>query len=330
MSCYHPFQRQDPRTNMTYQCPCGWCIGCRIDRRKQWQMRVDLTRQSFYVKHPDYSTYFVTLTYRDQFLPKHGVSVHDARNFIKRLRERIYRKSIWDYLVSHGLESTMDCSTVEKQKLVPRPDLKFYLASEYGEKRGRPHYHAVIMLPKQYASEIRNSWPQGRVEYDFCRKGGVRYVLKYMDKQYSRNSDLNLDLYAKNGLEPPFCLKSQGLMRDYIEQNLDRIKNDGYVMYNGSPRAVPRYYADKFGIDSSLAVDAYRSRLADMRKYHLRSFNNWPALRQQEESVIRKERSHHTPVFDYRNDKRSAYATLIHKNKAEHGQLVKSLVGELL
>jgi len=86
---------------------CGQCIGCRIERSRQWAVRCVHESQM----HDE--SCFITLTYDDDFLP-YGASLHkpDYQNFLKRLRKK------------HSV--------------------RFFLGAEYGDTTQRPHYHAIL------------------------------------------------------------------------------------------------------------------------------------------------------------------------------------------
>jgi len=98
--------------------PCGQCAACRIQRRKEWSLRLWHERSYW-----DRSV-FVTLTYAEDHLPlcKKGIPEgytgtlvkEDLQKFFKRLR-RVVRKPI-----------------------------KYYACGEYGDSTQRPHYHALI------------------------------------------------------------------------------------------------------------------------------------------------------------------------------------------
>ena len=90
--------------------PCGQCIGCRLERSRQWAVRC-MHEASL---HDENS--FLTLTYSDENLPPGG-SLHlpDFQNFMKRLRKSIAPKRV-----------------------------RFYHCGEYGDILSRPHYHALL------------------------------------------------------------------------------------------------------------------------------------------------------------------------------------------
>lgn len=86
---------------------CGRCVGCRVERARQWTVRV-MHEASLYDENC-----FVTLTYDDAHLPSdNSLQYGDFQRFLKRLRK-------W------------------------RP-VRFYMCGEYGDERGRPHYHAAL------------------------------------------------------------------------------------------------------------------------------------------------------------------------------------------
>lgn len=116
------------------QCPCGGCLPCRINRRRVWSHRILL--ESF--KHGD--SCFVTLTYSDDHVPSELVQSH-YQNWLKRLRKAA----------------------------APRK-LRFFLAGEYGELTGRPHYHAAVFGLDSHtgggidgrAGLVQSSWIVGK------------------------------------------------------------------------------------------------------------------------------------------------------------------------
>ena len=64
------------------QLPCGRCLGCRLERSRQWAVRCLHEAQLWD------SNLFVTLTYREDMLPDHGsLRYRDFQLFMKRLRK---------------------------------------------------------------------------------------------------------------------------------------------------------------------------------------------------------------------------------------------------
>lgn len=112
ISFKNPFARPSA-DRVGIQVPCGQCIGCRLERSRQWAIRcVHEARQ-----HEDVNgNAFITLTYRDERVPP-GASLNKShfQKFMKRLRKAL--------------------SPIK---------IRFFHCGEYGEINARPHYHACI------------------------------------------------------------------------------------------------------------------------------------------------------------------------------------------
>ena len=90
--------------------PCGQCVGCRLERSRQWAIRC-MHEASLYKDNC-----YITLTYDEEHLPEdYSLHYDDFQRFMKRVRKRYTGKKI-----------------------------RFYMAGEYGENFGRPHFHACI------------------------------------------------------------------------------------------------------------------------------------------------------------------------------------------
>lgn len=103
------FQRNSSHTGVPLRLPCGQCVGCRLERSRQWAVRC------MHEKRMHADNVFVTLTYNDEHLPDDGTLVkRDLQLFMKRLRK----------LKGKGV--------------------RFYACGEYGESTKRPHYHLIL------------------------------------------------------------------------------------------------------------------------------------------------------------------------------------------
>lgn len=169
---YHP-------EDVLFRIPCRKCLGCLADRRNSWTKRVFL--ESSLYKHNS----FVTLTYSDENVPPTLIRKH-FQDFMKRLREKCARTG--------------------------RPSPRMFYRGEYGDKKGRPHFHAILLnyeptdlkplyyITKrgkkvyhyvqgatQYSSseELSKLWKHGFVIHAPVVRQSVRYVANYLDKGYS-------------------------------------------------------------------------------------------------------------------------------------------------
>ena len=121
MPCYHPMpavrmsdgsvkfiSRNKRGVESELELPCGQCIGCRLERSRQWAIRC-LHEASLHERNA-----FITLTYDESNLPPGGSLVYrDFQLFMKRLRKVAGK-------------------------------VTFYVGGEYGENLLRPHFHACI------------------------------------------------------------------------------------------------------------------------------------------------------------------------------------------
>ena len=158
------FNVNDGYRDLPVDLPCGGCPGCRLDRTRDWAIRCH--HES--TMHEE--NCFLTLTYNAESLPSDlNLRKEDFQKFMKRLRERY-----------------------------PSREISYLMCGEYGEKFGRPHYHALLFgfdfgdkeeLPvvgedKLYKSDTLNEiWSHG-----FCTIGSVSwksaaYVARYVTKK---------------------------------------------------------------------------------------------------------------------------------------------------
>ena len=211
---------RDPFTGRLYPVPCHRCKGCVIDRITMWDRRLSFE----YVNNP--STFF-TLTYDDYHLPFNRGFVlptfrlKDYQNFTHRLR----------YLVN---------------QLYPNLKIKFASCSEYGEKKNRPHFHGICfgLSPKEFRGLFYEAWSCGLVDVGAVRKGGIRYIMKYMSKQIYGEQQLRE--YFDTGRESPSMYFSKGLGLGWFISQFDNIAKYGCAKVGSRFVPVPSYWKNKF------------------------------------------------------------------------------------
>lgn len=112
MTCFHPIpayrdgdgpiQFHDTGKGRPIEIPCGQCIGCRLERSRQWAMRC-VHEASL---HDD--NCFVTLTYNDQHIPSDaGLRHRDYQLFMKRLRKAYPKKKLNSTSVENTVIATL-------------------------------------------------------------------------------------------------------------------------------------------------------------------------------------------------------------------------------
>jgi hypothetical protein len=126
-------------SNKYMQVPCGRCYGCRLEKARQWAVR--LVHES-YQWSPD-AQHFITLTYNDENLPLHG-SLYPKHftDFMKRLRRHfnphnMTKRTKFFHCGEYG-ELCLNCG---------EPKYKHVGSEKCGHwspTLGRPHYHAII------------------------------------------------------------------------------------------------------------------------------------------------------------------------------------------
>lgn len=214
--------------------PCNRCMGCRLERSRQWAVRM-LHESKL---HP--ANCFLTLTYNDESVPTDfSVDLRHWQLFMKRLRKSLPQR------------------------------IRFFACGEYGDLNFRPHYHAIIFnhdfndkklysynhskQPIYISETLSNLWSFG-----FCTVQDVtyssaayvaRYVTKkmsgdYADEHYRRVSPIDGNTYQ---VKPEFAVMSRrpGLGSGYVEQFKTDFYPSGYIVVNGKKMAPPRYYKSK-------------------------------------------------------------------------------------
>ncbi len=205
----------------TIQVPCGKCLACLAQMQSQWSFRIE--QEALYGGHAQ--TLFVTYTYDNEHLPEDfGLHKEEMQKYLHDLRQSIYRR----YFDGTNKESL--------------PFVRYYICGEYGSKRGRPHFHAMLFLSKSIDwNLIKAAWPKGIVDIRPFSPARAGYVAKYSVKQ------LELDY---EGRPRPFHMQSQGLGKCFLERkrSFEALGFSPYV-YNHSGHLVklPRYYLDKLG-----------------------------------------------------------------------------------
>lgn len=237
MSCNKPFLIKKKDGNFV-SVPCGWCLQCRIDKRNEWEMRInfELSKQR---------GCFITLTYDEFHLPAdEGLHKDHFQLFMKRLRKNLDQK------------------------------IKYYAVGEYGEKGSvitglhRPHYHAIIMglSALKAAPLVSSAWQLGFTKSLPADRGCVRYVLKYMDKQIHGPEALKATYGDK---QPPFALMSQGIGLQWLKENSELIDLTGGIPYNGKVRPIPNYYKVHYDIQENQTYTLQKRRkILEYMKLH--------------------------------------------------------------
>lgn len=246
MPCFHPLtafrlsngsvvfaERGDVVKQL--QLPCGRCVGCRLERSRQWAIRIMHESQC----HD--SNCFITLTYDDAHLPEGGsLKYPDFQRFMKRLR-----------------------------KSLPGRSVRYFVAGEYGDGLGRPHFHACIFgydFSSSKLSPVRKNsqgdiiyssdelsvlWPYGFSSVGALTFQSAAYVARYVLKKVTGSkSNAHYQVVEPDTGEivgsrtPEFCAMSlkPGIGSAWFSRFHSDVFPHDYVVANGHPSKPPRYY----------------------------------------------------------------------------------------
>lgn len=164
-----------------------------------------------------------------------------------------------------------NCSLVKKEpsKFVKdlRNDLsnrklKYFACGEYGEKKNRPHYHAIIFGLRESLEDrtiVYENWQKCDRDYFFGRKwrdsygtvtpDSCAYVAGYCQKKKFGNEAESE--YTSKGRIPPFQVQSQHIGEQYFLDNFEQIVKDGYILYNGVRCSIPETFKKKYDLKMS-------------------------------------------------------------------------------
>lgn len=259
MPCYRPIVAFKPvdggpvifsekKDHQQIELPCGKCIGCRIRKREEWAVRIYAESKMHGVN------WFATMTYDDVHIPRdYGLNYADVQQLNKNLRKKFGA-------------------------------FRFFVAGEYGDKFGRPHYHAIYFgldLPDVrkcnsvyadhdlYQSEqFESSWGKGQCIFGAVTYESARYCATYTtkrvtgeiaDEHYERYSPLTGEItrvpaeFAKMSLKP-------GLGVSWLEKYWPDLYLTGHnaVVINGSKKTIPRYFDKQLDRIAPMVLEGVR------------------------------------------------------------------------
>lgn len=282
MACYSPLQGWRSKTtnpngkrnivfnknegfeDMEVQLPCGRCIGCRLEYSRQWAIRCMHEAQM----HPN--NVFITLTYSDENLPENeNLSKRDFQLFMKRLRKKFGK------------------------------GIRYFACGEYGTKKNRPHYHAIIFgldFNDKELWTIRNEnrlyisktldklWtnPESKEQYGWATIGEVTfesaaYVARYCMKK--RKGKEKGAWYCKEDpvtgesieMQEEFSLMSRrpGVGKLWLEKYGADVYPHDHIVHDGVPMKSAKYYDnlyEKENPTSFAQIKYQRKKMAAQRE----------------------------------------------------------------
>jgi len=289
--CYHPlegYRSIHPNSNGKYPIhfdrgqsngivqtiPCGQCIGCKLDRSLSWAIRCHHEAQL----HEN--NCFITLTYDEANLPQFGsLEPYHFQLFMKRLRKHF-----------------------EPLKI------RYFHCGEYGEKLGRPHYHACVFgldLPdKQFYKKINGVplftsplldkiWGKGITTVGDVTFESAAYVARYILKKITGDAASKHYLsgvvdYSTGAIEtllPEYTTMSRrpGIASAWYDEFKSDVFPSDEVIIKGKQLKPPRYYQQIYQRENPEEYD----QLLEKRKtvHKLRKSDNTPERLKAKEKV---------------------------------------------
>lgn len=251
--------------------PCNSCIACRLRRSREWALRCMYEAS----KYP--LNCFVTLTYKDEFVPSvdgfHTLCKADFVRFMKRLRADQGPKIRFFQCGEYGEV----CRVCGKSRY-------YCKCQQFVKTLGRPHHHVAffnfdfidkIFFQRKkgialYRSAIlERLWPFGYSSISDLTFESAAYIAAYCVKKI--NGKLAAGHYE--GREPEYNTMSRrpGIAHDFVADYYADIYPKDNIHFRGKEFRPPRYFDKVFDeIDST----AYTSIL-DKRKEFRKSQGPW-------------------------------------------------------
>lgn len=212
---------------------CGQCVGCRLERSRQWAVRC-MHEASLYDNNC-----FLTLTFSPEELRKRdnpwSLDVKDFQKFMKRLRKKY----------GNGI--------------------RFFHCGEYGDINNRPHYHACIFNHdfedkvfwkmagdnRLYISDsLSELWPYGFSTIGDVTFKSAAYVARYIMKKVTGSLADNHYVWCDEDTGELFDLKPEyttmsrrpGIGKEWFDKFSSDVYPDDFVVVNGKKVRPPKYY----------------------------------------------------------------------------------------
>ena len=215
---------------MPVMVPCGQCIGCKLEKSRQWAVRIMHEEQL----HDE--SCFLTLTYNDENLPANGSLVKEHfQKFMKRLRKAYDDKSI-----------------------------RYFHCGEYGDQLQRPHYHACLfgidfpdkrLLSLNRGNHLYESprltkiWGHGHCSIGTLTFESAAYVARYVCKKITGPG---AEEYYGDRI-PPYVTMSRrpAIGREWLDKFLNDVYIGDQVITREGRKCKPPKYYDKLLEDMS-------------------------------------------------------------------------------
>lgn len=245
--------------------PCGRCVGCRLDRGRQWGIRVMNEAQMAGPGRSLFATFTLSpeglaaLEEAEPLRPRGSVWKRDVQLLMKRLRKAL----------GAGIKS--------------------FTGAEYGDGFLRPHYHSCLLhidlcdlVPWKKSGSgqvlfrsptLEKAWPFGFVHVGTLTQESAEYTARYAMKKVS--AELAAERYRRSDADtgevwqvmPEFGLMSKGIGASWFDE-FERDCNSGFVIVDGHKAPLPRYYRLLLsaGVQARLKTKGVQAREDERRR----------------------------------------------------------------
>nr|UCS96066.1 MAG: replication initiation protein [Microviridae sp.] len=205
--------------------PCGKCPECRSRKGASWRVRLIKECELGNHRH----IVFCTLTFDESSISKverdPGTVI---REFCESYREYCRKKF---------------------PKRRKRASLRHWFVIEYGEKKGRIHFHGLIFDPLLSFKELESLWKFGFSDFSTLKStAGATYVTKYITKSQSHIGKYSGRVFVSPGFGACYLTpESHRLHRSSL-------RNSGLIFVNNFKYCLPRYFRNKIFTDDERKV----------------------------------------------------------------------------
>ena len=258
---------------------CGQCAGCRLERSRVWAVRI-MHEAAF---HDQDECHFITLTYAPEHLPPLGTLVtKDWQDFARRWRKKIGK-------------------------------FRYFHCGEYGDEKGRPHYHACVFgmtLPDlihdgktnsgedaYYSETLEQIWGKGKTQVGELTFESAAYVARYVMKKVNgkKKEEGHYNVNDEEGnvvgeLKPEYTTMSRkpGIGKKWIEKYASDVYPRDEVIINAKRTRPPKFYDGHYEEINPLGMEELKARRKKKAEKH--SKDQDPArLDTKEEIILRRQ-----------------------------------------
>ena len=298
MPCFHPrtvwksldggiqFHNPYSDVNHSFQISCKQCTGCRQEYSRQWAMR-NMHEASLWLNN-----IFITLTYDNDNLPQHNTLIKkDFQDFMKRLRK--------------------------KKNANTNNPIRYYQCGEYGEKFGRPHYHAILFNTNFRDREIIQGhkgltqsetlsklWGKGHSSIGDVTFQSAAYVAGYVQKKingqqkethYAIVDYQTGEYFGQRQQEYSTMSRRPGIAGSWFAKHKDDVYPSDNIHINGKEMRPPKYYDRLYEID-------HRSSMEKIKENRIKQMHETAHLRTPE-ALRQAEKTHKARMSIYKRGK---------------------------